>query len=101
MSSQPQVEVETVAKYQRTITLTQDIADRLQAVCDHLGVTASAYIKQALGEAVSRHEVSLVAKQSKDSSMEMLERFFATVLEQSNQEELPDAPRPKRAVKTK
>lgn len=79
-------ELEPVAKYQRTITLTQDIADRLQAVCDHLGVTASAYIKQALGEAVSRHEVSLLAKQSKDSSLEILERLFTTVAEQVGQE---------------
>lgn len=79
-------EVEPVAKYQRTITLTQDIADRLQAVCDHLGVTASAYIKQALGEAVSRHEVSLLAKQSKDSSLEILERLFTTLSEQESQE---------------
>lgn len=79
-------EVEPVAKYQRTITLTQDIADRLQAVCDHLGVTASAYIKQALGEAVSRHEVSLLAKQSKDSSLEILERLFTAVAEQADQE---------------
>lgn len=79
-------EVEPVAKYQRTITLTQDIADRLQAVCDHLGVTASAYIKQALGEAVSRHEVSLLAKQSKDSSLEILERLFTTLSERESQE---------------
>lgn len=79
-------ELEPVAKYQRTITLTQDIADRLQAVCDHLGVTASAYIKQALGEAVSRHEVSLLAKQSKDSSLEILERLFAVASEQLTQE---------------
>lgn len=79
-------EVEPVAKYQRTITLTQDIADRLQAVCDHLGVTASAYIKQALGEAVSRHEVSLLAKQSKDSSLEILERLFTAVADQAGLE---------------
>lgn len=94
-------EVEPVAKYQRTITLTQDIADRLQAVCDHLGVTASAYIKQALGEAVSRHEVSLLAKQSKDSSLEILERLFTTLSEQESQEpddagkKRPDAPKGK------
>lgn len=79
-------EMEPVAKYQRTITLTQDIADRLQAVCEHLGVTASAYIKQALGEAVSRHEVSLLAKQSKDGSLEILERLFTTISDQESQE---------------
>jgi hypothetical protein len=93
-------EVEPVAKYQRTITLTQDIADRLQAVCDHLGVTASAYIKQALGESVSRHEVSLLAKQSKDSSLEILERLFTAVAEQVDQEpdngkKQPGAPKAK------
>lgn len=100
MTTEPQ-EVETTAKYQRTISLTQDIATRLQAVCDHLGVTASAYIKQALGEAVSKHEVSLLAKQSKDSSTAMLEQFFKAALADVNQDEAPDAPKPKRAAKTK
>lgn len=100
MSTQPQVEVETAAKYQRTITLTHDIADRLQAVCDHLGVTASAYIKQALGEAVSRHEVSLLAKQSKDGSLEILERLFSTLVEA---EQVPedDGKKQPRAAKAK
>jgi len=87
-------EVEPVAKYQRTITLTQDIADRLQAVCEHLGVTASAYIKQALGEAVSKHEVSLLAKQSKDGSLEILERMFSAMADQAEQEKYDNDKRP-------
>lgn len=72
-------EVEPVAKYQRTITLTQDIADRLQAVCEHLGVTASAYIKQAIGESVSRHEVSLRPHQMAGNAETMLAKFFESV----------------------
>lgn len=73
-------DVEPVAKYQRTITLTQDIADRLQAVCEHLGVTASAYIKQAIGESVSRHEVSLRPQQMAGNAETMMAKFFESVL---------------------
>lgn len=72
-------EIEPVAKYQRTITLTQDIADRLQAVCEHLGVTASAYIKQAIGESVSRHEVSLRPQQTAQNAETMMAKFFETI----------------------
>jgi adenosine deaminase len=72
-------DVEPVAKYQRTITLTQDSADRLQAVCEHLGVTASAYIKQAIGESVARHEVSLRPHQMAGNAELMLAKFFESV----------------------
>lgn len=72
-------EMEPVAKYQRTITLTQDIADRLQAVCEHLGVTASAYIKQAIGESVSRHEVSLRPQQTAQNAETMMAKFFESI----------------------
>lgn len=72
-------DVEPAAKYQRTITLTQDIADRLQAVCEHLGVTASAYIKQAIGESVSRHEVSLRPQQMAGNAETMMAKFFESI----------------------
>lgn len=72
-------DVEPVAKYQRTITLTQDIADRLQAVCEHLGVTASAYVKQAIGESVSRHEVSLRPQQTAQNAETMMAKFFESI----------------------
>lgn len=90
-------DVEPAGKYQRTITLTQDMADRLHAVCEHLGVTASAYLKQAIGEAVARHEVSLLAKQSKDNSMEVLTRFFEAMAQEATTDDKPKRPRAAKA----
>ena len=60
----------------RTIRLSTDVMARLQAVCEHLGVTVGAYLTQELGRAVARDEVSLMAKQSKDNSLELLSRFL-------------------------
>lgn len=77
------IELEPQAKYQRTITLNQDIADRMSAVCEHLGVTGSAYIKQVIGEAVARHEVSLFARQSKDSTAEVFAQLLSMMGEQN------------------
>lgn len=60
----------------RSIRLSTDVMTRLQAVCDHLGVTVGAYLTQEIGRAVARDEVSLMAKQSKDNSLELLSRFL-------------------------
>lgn len=84
-------DVETQGKYQRSIRLTQDMADRLRAVCEHLGVNVGAYLTQAVGESVTKHEVSLLAKQSKDSSMEIL----LQVLQAATAEEAPASEKPK------
>ncbi|HFH4116594.1 TPA: hypothetical protein ACGJ6O_006529 [Pseudomonas aeruginosa] len=81
-------ELEPVAKYQRTITLTQDIADRLQAVCEHLGVTASAYIKQAIGESVSRHEVSLKPQQMVINAEAIMAKAFEQLASDAQQIEV-------------
>lgn len=94
-------ELEPVAKYQRTITLTQDIADRLQAVCEHLGVTASAYIKQVIGESVSRHEVSLRPHQMAGNVETMLAKFFESVAAGSEQEAEQDGKKRPGAAKAK
>lgn len=92
-------DVEAVGKYQRSIRLTQDMATRLHAVCDHLGVTVGAYLTQAIGEAVARHEVSLLAKQSKDSSLEIVSKLFETLAQQVDQDEQVEKPKPKRQRK--
>lgn len=86
-------------KHQRTITMTQDMADRLLRVCEHMGVTPSAYLKQVIGEAVCRHEISLLPKQSADTQMAMLESFFASagqVLQEEAKDEKPRASKAKR-----
>lgn len=67
----------------RSVRLTPDMLARLNAVCDHLGVTVGSYITQEIGRAVARDEVSLLAKQSKDNSLEMLAR----ILQEATKEE--------------
>lgn len=74
-----EIEVEAEANRStvtRTIRLTPEVLARLQAVCEHLGVTVGSYITQEVGRAVARDEMSLLAKQSKDSSLEMLARIL-------------------------
>lgn len=60
----------------KTIRLTQDIVDRLNVLCDHLGVTPGAYIVGEVGKAISRDEVALCAKQTTDKSSLLLEEFL-------------------------
>lgn len=94
-------DAEAVGKYQRSIRLTQDMATRLHAVCEHLGVTVGAYLTQAIGESVAKHEVSLLAKQSKDSSFEIVSKLFETLTSQADQEESVEKPKRPRAAKAK
>jgi len=70
----------------RSIRLSTDVMTRLQAVCDHLGVTVGAYLTQEVGRAVARDEVSLMAKQSKDNTMELLSRFFTEAVKEVRSE---------------
>lgn len=70
-TEQPKRSTET-----RSVRLTPEMITRLNAVCDHLGVTVGAYLTQEIGRSVSRDEMSLLAKQSKDNSLEMLARML-------------------------
>lgn len=76
MSVENEEQQSTRSTVGRTIRLSTDVMARLQAVCDHLGVTVGAYLTQEIGRAVARDEVSLMAKQSKDSTLELLSRFL-------------------------
>lgn len=76
MSVENEEQQSTRSTVGRTIRLSTDVMARLQAVCDHLGVTVGAYLTQEVGRAVARDEVSLMAKQSKDNSLELLSRFL-------------------------
>lgn len=76
MSVENEEQQSTRSTVGRTIRLSTDVMARLQAVCEHLGVTVGAYLTQEIGRAVARDEVSLMAKQSKDSTLELLSRFL-------------------------
>jgi len=69
----------------RSIRLTPEVIARLQAVCDHLGVTVSAYMTAEIGRAVARDEVSLQAKRSADNSLEMLARMIQEATKEDNE----------------
>ena len=76
MSVENEEQQSTRSTVGRTIRLSTEVMARLQAVCEHLGVTVGAYLTQEIGRAVARDEVSLMAKQSKDSTLELLSRFL-------------------------
>lgn len=69
-------EKEPAAKYTRSINLDPQMAERLQRVCDHLGVTVNSYLKLKIGELVSRDEITLIPKQQADQAGALLESFF-------------------------
>lgn len=99
---------EPVPKYTRSVNLDPHMAERLQRVCDHLGVTVNSYLKLKIGEVVSRDETSLVPKQVADQSAALLEQFFraAMVVDEQGQLELevddqPKTTRKPRAPKAK
>jgi predicted DNA-binding protein len=70
----------------RTIRLSTEVMARLQAVCEHLGVTVGAYLTQEIGRAVARDEVSLMAKQSQVNSLELLSRFLTEAAKEARDE---------------
>lgn len=76
MSVENEEQQSTRSTVGRTIRLSTDVMARLQAVCEHLGVTVGAYLTQEVGRAVARDEVSLMVKQSKDHSLELITRFL-------------------------
>lgn len=90
---------EPVPKYTRSVNLDPHMAERLQRVCDHLGVTVNSYLKLKIGEVVSRDETSLVPKQVADQSAALLEQFFraagAMVVDEQGQLELEVDEQPK------
>lgn len=99
-------EKEPVTRYNRSVNLDPQMAERLQRVCEHLGVTVNSYLKLKIGEVVSRDEVSLIPKQSADASAAILERFFQaassaieaapTVGEEQLELEVDEQPQPAR-----
>jgi hypothetical protein len=58
------------------------MAERLQRVCDHLGVTVNSYLKLKIGEVVSKDEISLLVSDAKSDSAAQLEKFFQYAVSQ-------------------
>lgn len=97
MSDESTVEnVEPVGKYQRSVALDKAMADRLHKVCEHLGVTVGAYLKQAIGESVCRHELTLFPKQTGQNMEAMLAKFFEEVAQMAAEEKANEQEQPVR-----
>ena len=86
MSVENEEQQSTRSTVGRTIRLSTEVMARLQAVCEHLGVTVGAYLTQEVGRAVSRDEVSLMAKQSQVNSLELLSRFLTEAAKEARDE---------------
>ena len=69
-------------KHARTIRLTPDIYDRLNALCDHLGVTPNAYIIQAIGKAISQDEMAFKIQQNQNDMFSKLASMMEEAKEQ-------------------
>ena len=67
-------------KIGRTVRLESNVNERLIALCDHLGVNVNAYLVGEIGKAISRDEVSFRVADHSDQSKEMLNDFFAKVM---------------------
>jgi predicted DNA-binding protein len=63
-------------KYTRSIRLTEDVHERLTALCAHLGVTANAYITGEIGKAVSRDEIAFKAQENQTAMFAALSEFM-------------------------
>lgn len=63
-------------KHARTIRLTPDVYERLNALCDHLGVTPNAYIIQAIGKSISQDEMTFKLQKNQNEMFEKLAFMF-------------------------
>jgi predicted transcriptional regulator len=63
-------------KITRSIRLSPDITERLQAVSAHLGVNVNAYIVAEIGRAVARDEVTLRAETDRGVLFKQVEEMM-------------------------
>jgi predicted DNA-binding protein len=62
--------VASIQKKGRTVRLTPDVDNRLQALCSYLGVNPNAYMIAEIGKAVARDEVSYSATMKSNAIFE-------------------------------
>lgn len=63
----------------RSVRLTVDVIDRLNALCDHLGVTPGAYMTAAIGKCLALDEVAFHTKQQTTKQMDGLTALMSLV----------------------
>lgn len=85
MSVENEEQQHTRSTVARTIRVSTDVMTRLQAVCDHLGVTVGSYLTAEIGRAVCRDEISLSVKNTQNDAMAMLAAAIAEAQEHPNE----------------
>ena len=85
MSVENEEQQHTRSTVARTIRVSTDVMTRLQAVCDHLGVTVGSYLTAEIGRAVCRDEISLSVKNTQNDAMAMLAAAIADAQEHPNE----------------
>ena len=73
-------------KVTKTIKLEDDLNNRLNDLCTHLGVTAHSYFILKIGEAISRDEVAFLASKSASDSQAKMNSFFDLMSQEMEKE---------------
>lgn len=73
-------------KVTKTIKLEDDLNNRLNSLCEHLGVTPHSYLISKVGEAISRDEVSYLAALSAAEANAKMTAFFNAATAQMEEE---------------
>lgn len=63
-------------KHIRSITLAPSVHERMQALCEYLGVSVTSYIAQALGKALANDEAQFMTS---PTAQDLLNRSTATI----------------------
>ena len=63
-------------KVNKSIKITADLNNRLNALCEHLGVNPNAYLLNEVGKAISRDEVAFMATKAAAESQAKQAAFF-------------------------
>lgn len=63
-----------VSRVGRTVRLTADVNDRLNALCEHIGTNPNSYLVNAIGKAIAQDEIALnVKKHQAEASQQLLD----------------------------
>ena len=71
----------TTDKHARTIRLTPEIHERLTSLCEHFGITANAYITQAIGKSIAQDEIAFNLKKNQQAMFESLPHIMKQMIE--------------------
>ena len=68
-------------KKTRTIRLTPDVDQRLEALCQHLGTNVNAFLITKIGEIVSTSELAFISKNNSNDMLSQVTSFMSSLQE--------------------